>query len=546
MNLINKENDVNLSISPKNLEIDIGLKKITIKDRFTLILGKFKRELFQEFQNRDFIQIIEKFDLIPAKKLITYFQNQSDELKNLDNSLKILELLTKYREIVEYNLDVFAKFNKIIEISISTFRYVYLSERKNQLISELELAKIHKKSSELSAIVDLIKKLNESIKTNQIKSNYIKEDYYQHKNQIEQKRRTLTSFEENITELNKVKKLCFNQINRITRQIEGSANNQDNDSMLKLGISNDLSNAEKIRALQKKAKDTQYEINQIKSRSKQVKEELEKLTPHYNIYKNDYEGILESVKNDENRIRMLQIEYEKEITTNSETQIEEIKNLLENPVRPLLEIEDEISRINSELEAISIPDDFFRAENPSNLGVIIENLREIDVILRSNDKKISIYRNEEEISKIFKKYNVFESVIKDLEGIVNTFLKKINLEMKFILVINETNTALFLKTVFTRNSKEKANFEGLTTPEKIFFIISFFISTGVILGHDNIFFSNLFIPNIYNKAGSIYRTIRRIIPIFETNDKLTKYKLIFLLSNLELKKEINNIKLIKV
>jgi hypothetical protein len=546
LNLINKENEVNLSINPKNLELDIGLKKITIKDRFTLILGKFQRELIQEYQNRDFLQIIENFDLIPAKKLINYFKNQADDLKNLDNSLKILELLTKYREIVEYNLNVFAKFNNIIEISISTLRCVYLSERKNQLISELESAKKHNKSSELSAIVDLINKLNESIKTNQIKLNYIKEDYYQRKNQIEQKRGTLSSFEENITELDKIKKLCFSQINRITRQIEGSTNNQDNDSMLKLGIGNNLSNAEKIRALQKNAKDTQYEINQIKSRSKQVKEELEKLSPHYNIYKNDYEGILELVENDENRIRMLQIEYEKEINTNSETQIEEIKDLLKNPVRPLLEIEDEISRIKSELEAISIPNDFFSAEKPSNLGVVIENLREIDGILRSNDKKISICRNEEEISKIFEKYNVFESLIKDLEGIVNTFLIKINLEMKFLLVVNDTNTTLFLKTFFTKNSKEKVNFEGLTTPEKIFFIISFFISTGVILEQDNIFFSNLFIPNIYNKGGSIYRTIRRIIPIFETNDKLTKYKLIFLLSNLELKKEISNIKLIKV
>ena len=546
MNLINKDSEVNLPISLNKLEINIGPKKITINDRFTLILGKFKREIFQEYHNQDCMQIIEKLDLIPAKKLINLFQNQSDKLSELEHFLKILDYISNYRKIVEYNLEIFSKFNKFIEIILLTFRYVYLSERKNQLIIELELAKKHKKSSELSAIVDLINKLKESIKTNKLKLNYIKEDYLQRKNQIDQIKGKLVNFDDNIRELNQTKKTCFSHINRITRQLDGSTNNRTNDSILKLGIGNNLTNAEKIRALQKKAKETQYEINQIKSRSKQTKEELEKLTPHYEIYKNDYEEILETIKEDENRIRMLQTDYEKEININNETHIEDIKDLLETPVRTSLEIEDEISIINSELETISIPDEFFRADNPSNLIVVTDKLREIDDDLRTNDEKISIQINKKEITKSFKNYNIFESVVKDLEGILNEFLKEINLEMKFLLVINDTNTSFFLKIIFTRNSKEKANFEDLTTPEKIFLVISFSISIGVLLGDDTIFFSNLFIPNIYNKGGSIYRTIRKILPLFEKNERLIKYKLIFLMSNLDLKKEINNIKIIKV
>jgi hypothetical protein len=243
---------------------------------------------------------------------------------------------------------------------------------------------------------------------------------------------------------------------------------------------------------------------------------------------------------------MLQIEYEKEISGNDETRFKEIKDLLKTPVRLSREIEKEIPIINSELEAISIPDKFFSIDNPRNLKVSIEKLKEIDVLLRSNDENFKIRRNEKEISQIFEKYNYFESIVKDLEGILNNFLKEINIEMKFLLVINDTNTAFSLKTNFIKNNKERANFEELTTPEKIFFIVSLFISIGVLLGHDNIFFSNMFIPRIYNKGGSIYRTIRKILPLFETNDKLTKYKLIFLMSNLELKNEINNLKLIKV
>ena len=537
---------MNLPISLNNLELNIGPKKITIKDRFTLILGKFKREIFQEYQNQDFIQIVKKLDLIPAEKLINLFQNQSDKLSELENFLKILEYLSKYRKIVEYNLEIFSQFKKFTEIILLTFRYVYLSERKNQLILELELAKTHTKSSELSAIVDLINKLKESIKSNKLKLNYIKEDYFQRKNQIDQIKGKLANFEDNIRKLNQIKKTCFSQINRITRQIDGSTNNIENDSLLKLGIDDNQTYAEKIRALQKKAKGTQYEINQIKSRSKQTKEELEKLTPYYEIYKNDYEEILETIKGDENRIRMLQTDYEKEINVNGETHIEDIKDLLETPVRTSFEIEGEISRINSELETISIPEEFFRADNPSNLIDLTEKLREINDGLKTNDEKISIHINKKEITKSFKKYNIFESVVKDLEGILNEFLKEINLKMSFLLVINDTNTSFFLKTDFTRNNKEKVNFEDLTTPEKIFFIVSFSISIGVLLGDDTIFFSNLFVPNIYNKGGSIYRTIRKILPLFETNEKLIKYKLIFLMSNLELKKEINNIKIIKV
>lgn len=546
MNLINEENGVDLPINLNNLELNIGPKKITIKDRFTLILGKFKREIFKEYQNQDFIQIVKKLDLIPAEKLINLFQNQSDKLSELESFLKILEYLSNYRKIVEYNLEIFSKFNEFIEIILLTFRYVYLSERKNQLIIELDLAKKHKKSSELSAIIDLINKLKESIKTNKLKLNYIKEDYFQRKNQIDQIKGKLANFEDNIRKLNQIKKTCFSQINRITRQIDGSTNNIENDSILKLGIDDNLTNAEKIRALQKKAKETQYEINQIKSRSKQTKEELEKLTPHYEIYKNDYEKILETIKGDENRIRMLQTDYEKEINIDKETHIEDIKDLLETPVRTSLEIEDEISKINLEIEAISIPAEFSREDSPNNLIVVTEKLREIDDVLRTNDEKISIRTNEKEITKSFEKYNLFEGVVKDLEGILNEFLKEINLEMRFLLVINDANTSFFLKTDFTRKNKEKAIFEDLTTPEKIFFIICFSISIGVLLGDDTIFFSNLFIPNMYNKGGSIYRTIRKILPLFETNEKLTKYKLIFLISNLELKKEINNIKIIKV
>jgi hypothetical protein len=68
-----------------------------------------------------------------------------------------------------------------------------------------------------------------------------------------------------------------------------------------------------------------------------------------------------------------------------------------------------------------------------------------------------------------------------------------------------------------------------------------------LLNSKNIIFSNLFILSIYNnKGGSIYRTIRKIIPLFETDENLSDVRIILLMSNLELKKNIDNLKILKV
>ncbi|GAH53842.1 unnamed protein product, partial [marine sediment metagenome] len=46
--------------------------------------------------------------------------------------------------------------------------------------------------------------------------------------------------------------------------------------------------------------------------------------------------------------------------------------------------------------------------------------------------------------------------------------------------------------------------------------------------------------------GSIFRTIKNIIPVFEREDNLKNYNLIFILSNLEMKEQIKNLKVINI
>jgi len=376
--------------------------------------------------------------------------------------------------------------------------------------------------------------------------NYLEEDYFQQKNQVDQIKKELRNYDLQIRDLNETKKECFSQINRITLQIEGSLNDYKNDLIAKLGIDVNLTNAEKIRALQKKAKESQYEIKQIQSRTNETKVKLENLTPHYEIYKNDYEELLETIKKDEKRIKEVKSNYEKKRKDNKDTPDEELGNLMLKPVRTSVEIEDEIGKAKSELDKISIPEDTFKVHNLSDLTLIIEKLREFDNILKIGSEKINISTNEKKVVKSFENFKNFEIIINDLEILLNNFLKEIHLEIIYQLVVSNDNKAFLIQTKFIRNYKENVNFEGLTTPEKIYFIITFFLSIKILSKSENILFSNLFIPNVYNKGGSIYRTIRKILPLFQTNDNLINFKLIFLMSNLELKKEIENLKVLKV
>jgi hypothetical protein len=536
-----------LLINKDRIEIKVGENKIFIEDQYTLLQGKFKLNQFHEYYNDDYLQIQENLDLIPVEKFIKVISNESNGLSGLTNFTKILDLLSGYSKIVENNLEIYLKFGKNIEILNTLFKLIYFSAKKKVLSKELELSKIRKSSSDFLATADLMKTLSESINNNKVKLSYIKEDYFQRKNQIDKIKKDLTTYETLIQDQSQIKKDCFAQINKITRQLEGSKTKNDDNSFLRLGIETSLTNSEKIRALQKKAKDTQYEVNKIRLRVKQSQAEFEELSPNYEIYRNDYEEILETINKEEKRLRQVQKNYEKELRENEEIQFGEIEDLLSQPIRPFSEIEQEILKVESELDNLSFPTNLNKKNALSNMPIMIEKFKEIDAILRDNDEKININVNEDEIEEFFKQFRIFENLIKDIGDIMNKFLKTIQLQVQFNLVTNQMNTSFLIKTVFTRKSKTRVNYEKLTTPEKIFFIISFFISFKVLLNSKNIIFSNLFILSIYNnKGGSIYRTIRKIIPLFETDENLSDVRIILLMSNLELKKNIDNLKILKV
>ena len=535
-----------LLINENRTEIIVGENKIFIEDRYTLVQGKFKLNQFHEYYNDDYLKIQENLDLIPVDKFIRVISNESNSLSGLTNFTKILDLLSGYSKIVENNLEIYLKFSENIEILHTLFKLIYFSTKKKTLYKELELSKIRKFSSDILATADLMKSLAESIINNKVKLSYIKEDYYQRKNQIDKIKKDQTTYETLIQDQSQIKKNCFDQINKITRQLEGSKTENESESFLRLGIDTNLTNSEKIRALQKRAKDTQYEINKIRLRSKQSQAEFEELSPNYEIYRIDYEEILKAINEDEKKLRQVQKDYEKILRENKEFEFGENKELLSRPIRPSLEIEQELNNVESELDNLSYPANLNKKNFPSNIPIITEKFKEIDAILTDNHEILNINANEEEIEEFFENFRIFENLLKNFENIANKFLKTIQLQVQFNLVTNQMNTAFLIKTNFTRNFKIKVSYENLTTPEKIFFIISFFISFKVLLNSKNIVFSNLFILPVYNKGGSIYRTIRKIIPLFETDENLSDASIILLMSNLTLKKDIEKLKIIKV
>ena len=185
----------------------------------------------------------------------------------------------------------------------------------------------------------------------------------------------------------------------------------------------------------------------------------------------------------------------------------------------------------------------YNLQKPGDLSSIIAKLSELDENIKNHESEIIINVNENEISECFEQFRKFEILINEIAFFINKFLPEINLKSQFRILISRDDKEFFIDIKFIRNDKERVNFDELTTPEKIFFIVVFYISVKLHIRNEKVIFSNVSILSKYNKAGSIYRTIRKILPIFEMDDALLKFNLVFIISNLELQKEIKNLKI---
>ncbi|MFX1241115.1 MAG: hypothetical protein ACFFA7_07690 [Promethearchaeota archaeon] len=410
---------------------------------------------------------------------------------------------------------------------------------------ELELSTQYKKSSDIVAIKDLMNKLNESLIINTKKLNLFEEDFFQRKNKINKIKNTIKEYNLRIEQLNNQKKQCFSQINRITREMAGDKPASKDDIKVDLiEFEGNLTNAEKIRAFQKKAKEIQSEIKDLESKRNQTQLKLEDLLPLFEIFEKDHQSLLNIISSDKKRIDELEVELRNKLKEDINTEIENIDQIILNSLRSSKEIKSDLEKIENELNKQTLSDNYFNPQNPYDLSTVINNLTKLYEYITKNESKIIISNSEKGVTDCLKQFKELETSLSNIESIINNFLKEINVDSQFRIVLSEDQRNLFINILFNRREKPKARFEELTTPEKIFFIIVFYLSMKLHTNKTNIIFSNMSLLNQYNKAGSIFRTIKKILPLFEGNNNLFRFKLIFILPNLELKKTIKNLKII--
>jgi len=471
--------------------------------------------------------------------------NQLEDFRDLEKSLNLINLVNEFHGSMEKNIEVISQYSEIIEKLSAKIRLNFLLKEKEKFLKELEITEEFEKSSDTSAISDLLEKLNKSLSDNKKKLKYLEEDYFQRKNQIDQLNSTINNYKQQIQNLTKKKKEFFSQINRITREMSGNSNKEREEQQLIPEIDDSLTNAQKIKAFQNKAKETQRDINKLNQKVEETNLKFKEFNPLYETYKNDYEKLKKIINTDDIKVRELELELKTKFLNKNNSHYDYNGFDLKS-VRSIDEVKIDIKKINNEIETISVPNSISDLQDPEDLSEIIENLKDFDNNLKKNQNNIKISKNKEEIIQIFDSFQKLEALMDDLEIFINRFLSQINLKSQFRILLSEDNKNFFIQIGFTRNMKEKITFDELTTPEKIFFIIICNISIGLQVKNHNIVFSNLFIPSVYNKAGSIFRTIRKILPLFDTEEYLSKFNLIFIFSSLEMKKEIKNVKIITI
>ena len=242
---------------------------------------------------------------------------------------------------MEKNIEVVSQYYEFIQSMILILQYITLLKNKEQLSKELEITERFKQSSSIKAITNLLTKLSESMDNNKKKLKYLEEDYYQRKNQFDHFTKQISDYSSRIQELTNLKKNCFSQINKITRDMSGNLINQKEKSEGIVEIDNNLTNAQKIRAFQTKAKEAQIKIKTLNSELEELKLRLEEFDPLYQTYKQDYNNLIDVIKSDTKKIEDLEFKLRKELKESEKDPSQDYEEFDVKSIRSKQEIEQE-------------------------------------------------------------------------------------------------------------------------------------------------------------------------------------------------------------
>lgn len=525
--------------------MELGSKEYEIKDKFTLIIGKLKKEDISSYAPPSIHKCLEQLNCISIENFIEAFHNRLPEYAKLKVALDLPHYLNKYSQKSKLNSEIIFQLSSIFKNFKNVVKYNHLLLEKENLMKELEISKSYEKESNISTITELIEELEQNITINQKKFSYFEEDFLKHKNQIDLIKIEISKYQNQIHELNKEKKSCFNKINKITRQMETNVEDESKKND-KVDKSDNIPNSEKIKQLQYKARENQHQINQLREKIEEKRFKINKLEPQFKLYEEDHNKITSIIQKDKSRINELNEKLRNEIqSSKADLSINNQNNHRIN-FRSQKEIETEISTIEQEINQTKLSKDYYNPIEPQDLSKIRREILELKNKVKKNQKQIQITDTEKDIIQISTQFETLENLIYEMEILINLFMQLIKLKVQFLITINNTKENLYIEINFTRNGKEQLRFENLTTPEKVFFVIIFYLVIEILNNSKNIVFSNLFIPESFNKRGSIERTIKKIIPLFKTESRFSEINLIFIISKLNIKSNINALKLIKI
>ncbi len=530
-------------------KIIIDDKELEIKDRFTLILGKFKKESINKIQAENIFETLHDFSIIPIEDILTIFENQGGEFKNIKNSLKVLEFLNQSRDITNNNLKILNRYTEEIQQFTLILQYHTLLKKKISLEREKKFSSYKGTTSELTSKTDLLNKLNESVSTNKKKIKFLEQDYFNAKNQRDQINSTITLYNTQINDFTIQKKEIFSQINKITREIDDPISKKivlDKNPSVGENQEN-LTKTKRIQNLQKQAGNIQREINQLTSKINDSKLKYDDLDPIFVKLESDYQNLLNIINNDEDRVKKISEDLKSNLIQKDESfKDTELSDL--TIIKPVNQIEDEMLALNLELERLKSSINSLNKEKNESLSNSLKGFSDISESIKNEHPKFSIEQNDEDIKGFVNQFRMLDTLVNTFEKLLNEFLTTIYMESKIFISISEDYNKLFLQINYFRSikSSDTLTFNDLTTPEKIFVVFTIFISINILLNKRYIVFSNLFLPSQFNKRGSIFRTIRKILPVFQNNNNLKKKNLVFVISNLELKKPLESLNTINI
>ncbi|MHA1375718.1 MAG: hypothetical protein ACTSR7_15655, partial [Promethearchaeota archaeon] len=336
---------------------------------------------------------------------------------------------------------------------ILSFQFIFLNNKKSQLNKELEIAKIYKQSSEIIAISDLLEKLNESLIHDKTNLNFLEQDYQKKKNQIDKINQEIQKANDILKNLTNKKKLCFRYINSITRNMDASSkiikNEKEINSTLELDPG--LTNAEKIRTLQIKAREIQHEINKQKLKIDETQLRCDNLSPQFKIIDEDYEKLIRLIEEDENKVNRKENELKEMISSLDDNLNEQLQKIDFRSIQTPSQIELALSDLELRIKTILTNESIVHDNSPIKVEDLINDVNKLINFSKKNKNKIIISDADQKFADMFEGYFTLETIVSKLEEILNLLLSEINLRVNLEISITEGYTKLLIHPQFARN-----------------------------------------------------------------------------------------------